>query len=70
MNTRVMREMHDAMHIVINMEAIDAFYGEDLEHPRIYVYVNGAKIVLDYKDKRTFKDDLSMIKYYVLEDYK
>ena len=69
MNTRVMREMNDVTHIMINMEAIDAFYGEDLEHPRIYVYVNGAKIVLDYKDKRTFKDDLSMIKRYMSEDY-
>ena len=68
MNTRVMREMHDVMHIVINMEAIDAFYGEDLEHPRIYVYVNGAKIVLEYKDKRTFKDDLTRIRDYVLEE--
>ena len=68
MNTRVMREMNDVLHIVIDMEAIDAFYGEDLEHPRIYVYVNGAKIVLDYKDKRTFKDDLSMIKRYMLEE--
>ena len=68
MKTRVMKEMHDVMHIVINMEAIDAFYSEDLEHPRIYVYVNGAKIVLDYKDKRTFKDDLSMIKRYMLEE--
>lgn len=69
MNTRVMREMNNVTHIMINMEAIDAFYGEDLEHPRIYVYVNGAKIVLDYKDKRTFKDDLSMIKHYMLGDY-
>lgn len=69
MNTKVMREMNDVLHIVINMEAIDAFYGENLEHPRIYVYVNGAKIVLDYKDKRTFKDDLSMIKHYMLGDY-
>lgn len=68
MNTRVMREMNDVTHIMINMEAIDAFYGEDLEHPRIYVYVNGAKIVLDYKDKRTFKDDLSMIKRYMSEN--
>lgn len=68
MNTRVMREMNDVTHIMINMEAIDAFYGEDLEHPRIYVYVNGAKIVLDYKDKRTFKDDLSMIKRYMSEE--
>ena len=69
MKTRVMREMNDVMHIVINMEAIDAFYGEDLEHPRIYVYVNGAKIVLEYKNKKTFKDDLTRIKRYVSEDY-
>ena len=68
MKTRVMKEMHDVMHIVINMEAIDAFYGEDLEHPRIYVYVNGAKIVLEYKDKRTFKDDLTRIRRYMLEE--
>ena len=68
MNTRVMREMNDVLHIVIDMEAIDAFYGEDLEHPRIYVYVNGAKIVLEYKDKRTFKDDLTRIRRYMLEE--
>ena len=70
MNNRIMRKMNDVMNIIVDMNAIDAFYFENIGHPRICLYVNGAKIVLDYKDKRTFKDDLSMIKYYVLEDYK
>ena len=69
MYNKVMREMNDVTRVVINMDAIDSFYGENLEHPRIYICLNGAKMVLDYKDKKTFEDDLSMIKQYTLKDY-
>lgn len=65
---KVMRKMNDVTGVVVDTDSINAFYSENLEHPRIYLYVHGAKIVLDYKDKKTFEDDLGMLEYYMLGD--
>lgn len=65
---KVMRKMNDVTGVVVDTDAINAFYSEKLEHPRIYLYVYGAKIVLEYKDKKTFEDDLGMLEYYMLGD--
>ena len=68
MNNRIMRKMNDAMNIIVDMNAIDAFYFENVGHPRIYLYVNGAKIVLEYKDNKTFKEDIRHIYYFMQID--
>lgn len=55
--------MNDINNITIDLDSIDAFYGEKLEHPRIYVYVKGAKIVMNYKNVKDYEGDLNKIKY-------
>ena len=56
-------DMLDIKGYTIDLDSIDAFYGENLEHPRIYLYVNGAKIVLEYKDVKEFENDFNAIKH-------
>lgn len=56
-------KMNDIFGTTIDLDSIDGYYTNTLEHPRIYVYVKGAKIILNYRCMEEFEYDLNKIKY-------
>lgn len=63
MNSKKWLKMNDRKGITIDLDSIDAYYTEISEFPRIYICLNGIKIVLHYNDVEKLEYDLEKIRY-------